>query len=451
MTILLDAPVLLGAAGIVGLTAAVTAAILRRRTEARLSRLAQHVRGWLGTNDPQLLVPLRGSADTGRSGEDDAWARLAGTLDALAASYAQRGRTLDAERPWRTELVEALAQPALLFDADGRLHAANRSACALMGVDGPVLGSTILEVTTSTGIVEIARRVRDTGEPMTVDVEREGRELRVVVSLLGDETLIVLADRTRERQIEDLRRDFVVNASHELKTPVTAIQTLGDAIAVTLPSDPARAVSLVKRLNTESERLARLVNELLDLRRLEVAGPLERVPVDLAEVVRLVVAEQLPRAEARDVAVALVAPEGAPVAGVHADLEAIVKNLVSNAVKYNRESGRVDVTLRTEGAARILTVSDTGIGIRQQDLPRIFERFYRVDAARSRATGGTGLGLSIVRHAVERHGGNVRVESTLGEGTTFTVTLPIDADRATNRGRRQDGPRHDVQPNRPEM
>ncbi len=331
-------------------------------------------------------------------------------------------------RPWRAQFVDALNQPALLFDAVGRLDAANGAACDLMGLRPNAQGLTIMESTASTGIADVVARVRATHEPMTVDVERAGRELRVGVSLVGDETLVVLADRTRERQIEDLRRDFVVNASHELKTPVTAIQTLGDAIAVTLPDDPKRAASLVKRLNEESERLARLVNELLDLRRLEVAGPLERVPVDLAEIARLVVAEQLPRAETRQVTLELDAPEGAPVAGVKADLEAVVKNLVSNAVKYNREGGRVDVALRTEGATRVLTVSDTGIGIRQQDLPRIFERFYRVDTARSRATGGTGLGLSIVRHAVERHGGTVQVASSLGEGTTFTVTLPIGSD-----------------------
>ena len=334
----------------------------------------------------------------------------------------------DTERSWRSQFVEALNQPALLFDANGRLDAANGAACDLMGLRRPARGLSILESTASTAISDIVSRVRTTREPMTVDVERAGRELRVGVSLVGEQTLVVLADRTRERQIEDLRRDFVVNASHELKTPVTAIQTLGDAIGVTLPTDPKRAASLVKRLNEESERLARLVNELLDLRRLEVAGPLERVPVDLAELARLVVAEQLPRAEARQVVLELDVPEGAPVAGVKADLEAVVKNLVSNAVKYNREGGRVDIRLRTEGGSRVLTVTDTGIGIRQQDLPRIFERFYRVDTARSRETGGTGLGLSIVRHAVDRHGGNVHVDSTLGEGTSFTVTLPIGAD-----------------------
>ena len=411
---------------LIGLTAAISVALslalIRRSTAARLRRTAERVEGWVGAAEPRPLGP-----DTVPSG-DAAWLRLTRALDALAASYAQRARTLDAERPWRTELVDALGQPALLFDADGRLHAANRAALDLMGVSEVPRGATVVEATASSGIAEVARRVRGSREPMTVDVERAGRELRVGVSMLGDETLVVLADRTRERQIEDLRRDFVVNASHELKTPVTAIQTLGEAIAVTLPGDPARAGGLMKRLNDESERLARLVNELLDLRRLEVAGPLERTTVDLAEVLRLVVAEITPRADARKVTLDVDAPEGAPVAGVHADLEAVVKNLVSNAVKYNREGGHVDVRLRTEDAARVLTVTDTGIGIRQQDLPRIFERFYRVDTARSRATGGTGLGLSIVRHAVERHGGSVQVESSLGEGTTFTVTLPIEAD-----------------------
>jgi signal transduction histidine kinase len=398
-------------------------ALLARRTAERVRALTRRVDAWLGSTDPEPIGTSGGDGD-----RSDAWVRLSRALDALAASYAQRARTLDAERPWRAQLVDALDQPALLFDADGRLHAANRAACELMGLREPARGASILESTASTGIADIADRVRVDRRPMTVDVERAGRELRVGVSLVGDELLIVLADRTRERQIEDLRRDFVVNASHELKTPVTAIQTLGDAIAVTLTSDPAKAASLVKRLNDESERLARLVNELLDLRRLEVAGPLERIPVDVAELVRLVVADVLPRAEARGVSIEVDVPDSAPVAGVRADLEAVVKNLVSNAVKYNRERGSVTVTLRTAGAARVLTVADTGIGIRQQDLPRIFERFYRVDTARSRATGGTGLGLSIVRHAVERHGGTVKVESTLGEGTTFTVTLPIGTD-----------------------
>lgn len=399
-------------------SAVVSVSIIQWRTARRLRTISDRVTAWYGATEPELLGGTGWSVD---------WQRLARTLDGLATSYAQRGATLDTERPWRLQLVDALTQPALLFDADGRLQAANPAAVVLTGMSGVSRGRTVLESTASTGVAEAVERVRADREPLTIDVTREGRDLRVSVSLIGDETLVVLTDRTLERRIEDLRRDFVVNASHELKTPVTAIQTLGDALAVTLRTDPERATGLVRRLNDESERLARLVGELLDLRRLEVSGPLERVPVDLAELIRLVVAEQIPRAEGRGVTIEIDVPDRAPVAGVPADLEAVVKNLVSNAVKYNREGGEVRVTLRADGAARVLQVTDTGIGMRQQDLPRVFERFYRVDTARSRATGGTGLGLSIVRHAVERHGGNVHVTSALGEGTTFTVTLPVDA------------------------
>ncbi|MEX2420751.1 MAG: ATP-binding protein, partial [Actinomycetota bacterium] len=163
------------------------------------------------------------------------------------------------------------------------------------------------------------------------------------------------------------------------------------------------------------------------LRRLEERGPLERAPVELAELVRLTVAELVPRAEAREVTLSVAAPDRAIVAGVEGDLEVIVKNLVSNAIQYNQPSGTVEVSIEERDGFQVLPVADTGLGIPQQDLTRIFERFYRVDAARSRETGGTGLGLSIVRHAVERHGGNIRVDSLLGEGTTFTVTLPIAA------------------------
>jgi signal transduction histidine kinase len=419
------------------LVGTVALAIDHRRTTRRLDELARRVSGWVGTRDPEPI---------GKVHEGGRWQRIGRALDALARSYEERARALESERPWRLQLVDALVEPALLFDATGRLQAANAAARRMTGLGADVTGLTIIESTASAGIAETAARVHRTQDPIVVDVERAGRDLRVSVSLIGEETLIVLTDRTRERQIEDLRRDFVVNASHELKTPVTAIQTLGDAIALTLPDDPIKAAGLMKRLNSESERLARLVGELLDLRRLEVAGPLERVPVDLAEVVRLVAAEQIPRAESRRIDIRVDLPERAPLVGVAADLEAVVKNLVSNAIKYNREGGRIEISLETRDANRVLRVSDTGIGIAQQDLPRVFERFYRVDTARSRATGGTGLGLSIVRHAVERHGGTVSVESTLGEGTTFTVTLPIDTQRDP-----LPAERHSAQPNRPEM
>jgi signal transduction histidine kinase len=261
---------------------------------------------------------------------------------------------------------------------------------------------------------------------VTVDAEHGERDLRATVTTVGDETLLIIDDRTHERRVEELRRNFVVNASHELKTPVTGIQTLAEALQVTLRTDPARAPALVSQLGGEAERLVRLVNDLLDLRRLEERGPLESVPVDLAELVRRAVADAVPEAEQSQVDLSVDAPDRAFVSGLPGDLELIVENLVANGIKYNRPGGSVAISLSPSGGMYYtLRVSDTGIGIPQPDLGRIFERFYRVDSARSRETGGTGLGLSIVRHATERHGGTIAVESLLGEGTTFTVTLPV--------------------------
>jgi signal transduction histidine kinase len=384
----------------------------------RVHRAAEEVNAWLGESEHRPL-DVRG--------RDAAWRELAIVLNALGAAYHRRGARLARERPWRRELVDSLVQPALLFSRKGRMLAANDAARSLLGIPIDATDLTPLQALGSAALADAVREARRSGRPITIDASHAGRELREVTTMVGDETLVIIEDRTRERQVEELRRNFVVNASHELKTPVTSIQTLAEALAVTVRNDAARVPALVARLGDEASRLARLVGDLLDLRRLEDRGPLERVPVDLAELVRGVVAGQFDRAEAQEVHLAVDAPDHAYVAGVPGDLELIVKNLVGNGVQYNRPGGNVEVTLRPQDGAHVLEVQDTGIGIPQRELPRIFERFYRVDTARSRETGGTGLGLSIVRHAVERHGGTIEVDSLLGEGTTFTVTLPVDS------------------------
>jgi signal transduction histidine kinase len=383
----------------------------------RVKRTAEEVNAWLGASEHQPLESRKG---------DPAWHELELVLNALGAAYHRRGARLARERPWRRELVDSLVQPALLFSRKGRMLAANDAARAMLGIPIDATDLTPLQALGSAALAQAVREARRSGAPITLDTNHAGRDLRAVTTMVGDETLVIIEDRTRERQVEELRRNFVVNASHELKTPVTSIQTLAEALAVTLRNDPDRVPGLVTRLGGEASRLARLVGDLLDLRRLEERGPLERVPVDLAELTRAVVAEQFDRAAAREIEVAVDAPDRAFVAGVPGDLELIVKNLVGNGVQYNRPGGSVEVALGPRDGAYVLTVRDSGIGIPQQDLSRIFERFYRVDTARSRETGGTGLGLSIVRHAVERHGGSIRVDSRLGEGTTFTVILPVD-------------------------
>ncbi|MBW3621705.1 MAG: two-component sensor histidine kinase [Actinobacteria bacterium] len=394
---------------------AVAAVVLWSRHRARLHALAEHVNGWL-TQWPPAPVRLEG----GR-----AWQELGVALNAVGAAYGRRGSKLRRELPWRRDLVDSLVGPALLFSDEGRLVAANADARRLLGLAEDGGRPTFVQALGSSALAGAAREALSSQRRVTVEAVVGDRELRAVASVVGEEVLVVLTDRTQERHTEEVRRAFVVNASHELKTPAAAIQTLADALDVVLESDPARARSVVERLHAESDRLVRIVSDLLDLRRLEDAGELQTVPVDVVALVREVVADVAGDAAAGGVAVHVEAPDQAHVAGIAGDLRLVIENLVRNAIHYNQRGGEVRVVVRARDGSYELVVADTGIGIPQQDLPRVFERFYRVDEGRSRETGGTGLGLSIVKHAVDRQGGTIRVESLLGEGTTFTVRFPI--------------------------
>lgn len=331
-------------------------------------------------------------------------------------------------RSRRRELVESIAQGAILLSGQGQVLAINDTARALLAIPPGTRTRTADDVLTHPDLPRAVEQVRASQQPATLEFDLAGARLRANVSMLRDEVLLLITDRTEEHRVEELRRDFVVNASHELKTPVTSIQALAEALSVVCHEQPDRVPALVSQLSDEAERLAALVHDLLDLRRLEERGPLERTAVDLAELSRRVVAAHIDQAEALGVELTVDGPSELLVSGVAGDLEVVVRNLVRNALAYNRPGGSVEVQLRPidDEVSVELVVADTGMGIAPSDVPRVFERFYRVDTARSRETGGTGLGLSIVRHAVERHGGTIRVDSLLGEGTTFTVTLPIE-------------------------
>ena len=356
----------------------------------------------------------------------------------------------------RHELVASIGQGAMLLTEDGEVVAINVAAEELLGLGRPAgtkpagtkptgtsrnLTSAALS---SPALIDAVAAVWRTGEPGIVDAVVGDRHLRASASLVRDEVLLLLSDRTQERRVEELRRDFVVNASHELKTPVTSIQTLADALTVVVHDRPDRVPALVARLRDESERLAALVHDLLDLRRLEERGSAEHDRVDLAEVLRQVAAAQFGRAEAAGVELSVEAPDHLVLLGAEGDLRVMVQNLLANAITYHRAGGEVRLRLHeTGGGARSrdrgvtagevvptdrlaeLTIADTGIGIPPADLPRVFERFYRVDTGRSRATGGTGLGLAIVRHAVEQAGGAIHLDSEPDHGTTVTVRLPV--------------------------
>lgn len=399
---------LLGLAG-----ALLLAWLQQRRTAREVEQLTRSVAGWSDTDRPRSVV-THGLEELRGLGE---------VLDRAGEAIDRSVARMQADLPWRRELVHALPSAAVLFGGDGYLVAANDTARGLLGVPADGERTTMLAALGNAQLARAVRRTSPTTGVATVDAEITGRLIRANIVAIGDQRLVLISDRTRERRVEDVRRNFVVNASHELKTPATAIQALAEALVVTARTDPERMPALVGRLEHESQRLIRLVHDLLDLRRLEEAMEVGREVVDLVDVVEQVVADAAASARDRDVGVTTDMPESAWVLADAEDLHLVVRNLVSNALQYNRPGGAVAVSVSTDQQV-VLEVADTGIGIPKADLDRIFERFYRVDVGRSRATGGTGLGLSMVRHAVNRNGGSIEVDSLLGTGSVFRVRLP---------------------------
>jgi two-component system, OmpR family, sensor histidine kinase SenX3 len=254
--------------------------------------------------------------------------------------------------------------------------------------------------------------------------------MRVRVAPLGVSHVLLLAeDHTRARRVEEVRRDFIANVSHELKTPVGGISLLAEAV-LDAKDDPEAVARFAERIRVESTRLGRLVQEIVDLSRLQVADTLHEPDlVDVAGVVREAVDRVRVAAEAKSIELVVGTEGDLEVFGDGELLATAVANLVTNAVNYSDARTRVGIGARRVGDTVEVSVTDQGQGIPLAEQERIFERFYRVDAARSRATGGTGLGLAIVKHVCANHGGEVTVWSEEGHGSTFTMRLPAAAER----------------------
>jgi two-component system sensor histidine kinase SenX3 len=251
-------------------------------------------------------------------------------------------------------------------------------------------------------------------------------DLRVrAISLSTADVLLLVDDLSEERRVATVRRDFIANVSHELKTPVGAISLLAEAL-VSASDDPAAVQHFAERLHAEAGRLSNLISDVIDLSRLQGEDPLaDAGPCSIDAVVAEAVDFVRSAAEAKQIDVVVGGAPGLQVVGMHGQLVTAVRNLLTNAVAYSPERTRVAVAVRQRGARVEIAVKDQGIGIEDAEQDRIFERFYRVDNARSRMTGGTGLGLAIVRNVCRNHGGDVYVWSVRGEGSTFTVQLPM--------------------------
>lgn len=288
-------------------------------------------------------------------------------------------------------------------------------------------------------VLGLIRDVRQDGHARSIelDLKREGStslHLLGRVAPLDDRTLLVLVeDRTAARRVDEIRRDFVANVSHELKTPIGAVSLLAETLedAADSPEDVRR---FARRLQIEGRRLTELVRQIIDLSRLQSDDPLlEQRDVTVDEVVRMAIDRNRVDADDRDVVLSVGGRTGLKVIGDAAQLTTAVSNLIENAIVYSERGARVAVAARAlklgEEEYVDMSVSDNGIGIAENDVQRIFERFYRVDYARSRENGGTGLGLSIVKHIAAAHGGYVHVWSKLGQGSTFTIRIPQHVER----------------------
>jgi signal transduction histidine kinase len=359
----------------------------------------------------------------------------------LQVSRSARSPRAEARRPKAEtramEIVDRMSEGVVVLDSELTPLLVNSSARRNLGLQGPGLPLRLPPLRLpSQDVLEVARRAAELGEGVEEIVSLwfpSRTELRVRAMPLahGGEVLVLLEDVTEELRARQIRTEFVSHASHELKSPIAGLHTLAEAVQEAIGDDPPAAARFSEKMIAESIRLARLIDDLLDLSRLEEATRIPDETVSLSSVAQKEFEQIEPTGSAKGVTVrGSIAPDML-VKGDDQQLALMIRNLLDNAVRYTSEGGHVEVALFAEGDSVVLRVSDTGIGIPREAQARIFERFYRVDKARSRERGGTGLGLAIVKHVVELHGGRVDVTSELGEGSVFTARLPSPTELKT--------------------
>lgn len=354
-----------------------------------------------------------------------------GEIKDLADSFnymAGRVKSLFGDLSKKTEelrgIVASLQDGLLVLGRDGRIILSNESFQRLAGEDAAE-GKFYWEVVRVPQFDELVRSVGEEKADLVREVSLDDKVYLCSGTYLEarDAVIVLVHDITEMKNVEKLKKDFVVNLSHELRTPLTAIKGFLETLQDEVTLDGHHYLEIVRR---HTERLTEIVEDLLALSELEDSGiSLESADVDLGNLARDVVPVFEQKVKEKGLKLALEAPgEGPIVAGDHFKLEQVLINLIANAIKYTDE-GEITVFLRQEDTSALIAVSDTGAGISEEHLPRIFERFYVADKSRSKRVGGTGLGLAIVKHIVLLHNGEIDVRSTPGQGTTFTVTLPL--------------------------
>jgi len=382
-----------------------------------------------------------------REGPRDELSDLADSLNQTAARLDREIRLLSGERNRSSAILRSMVEGVAVIDADERLVFYNRAFSEILIVDSAnAEGRPLIEVVRNSDLVGLIRRALRGDEGLQSDVTMgitQARSFSITAApvkaldapasgrdpqVKPSGAVVVLHDVTELRRLERVRQDFVANVSHEFKTPLTAIQGFAETLLAGALDDPENNRRFLEIIRNHAIRLARLTNDLLKLARIE-AGKMEVEfsSVGLLELIEGCTETTLLKANRKEITLEItVPPQLPPVRGDAALLRDVLQNLLDNAIQYTPARGHISVVATAGRREAVVTVTDTGIGIPLADSERIFERFYRVDAARSREAGGTGLGLSIAKHIVEAHGGKLWVESTVGQGSKFSFSLPLD-------------------------
>jgi two-component system phosphate regulon sensor histidine kinase PhoR len=382
-----------------------------------------------------------------REGPRDELSALADSLNQTAARLDREIRLLSGERNRSSAILRSMVEGVAVIDADERLVFYNRAFSEILNVDAASAeGRPLIEVVRNSDLVGLIRRALRGEEGLQSDITMgitQARSFSITAAPVKaldasapgrtpnekpSGAVVVLHDVTELRRLERVRQDFVANVSHEFKTPLTAIQGFAETLLAGAIDDPENNRRFLEIIRNHAIRLARLTNDLLKLARIEAGKmELEFSSVGLLELIEGCTETTLLKANRKEITLEIsVPPQLPPVRGDATLLRDVLQNLLDNAIQYTPAGGHISVAATAGPREAVVTVADTGIGIPLADSERIFERFYRVDAARSREAGGTGLGLSIAKHIVEAHGGKLWVESTVGQGSKFSFSLPLD-------------------------
>jgi two-component system phosphate regulon sensor histidine kinase PhoR len=366
-------------------------------------------------------IPVMGDTDL---------AHVGASLNAMARSLRTRMEDLVEGKRQVEAIVDAMSAGVVVFDREARAVIANEAIRQMLELPGDPAGRTPMEVVRHSAVLTVVRQALEGIKAPTVELTTAGGKVlsaraTPVHQLSGqvESAVVVFHDLTELRRLERMRKDFVANISHELKTPLTSIRGYAETLLSQPPETSAITTEFLQAIERNAELLQNLVDDLLVLARLESEPPIEKQPTQIHELIEREVRSRARSLEEKGIAVQVECP-AAEVLVDQGRLSKALSNLLDNAIHYNRAHGQIRVTGRETPAGFAIEVADTGSGIPQRDLSRVFERFYRVEKSRARNSGGAGLGLAIAKHAVESQGGSISVSSKLGAGSTFTIMLP---------------------------